>query len=128
LLGPVLWDDFNIRNDPIAVVRDMRITEAKCRTRIFVVTLCDIKMTDAAGSANTREFNYLIVGGLGDETVMPQRSQGPSPILTTNIGMDYLINRLVSFVAVMVCLAAIALGGLVAGVRSFAKTSESTVA
>lgn len=104
-LGGDLLNDFTHRNDKFAVVRDAEIVEAKCKSKLFVLSFCDVKATGAGIAGGTREFGYFILGGVGDDRVALQRSEGAGPAkdryLTTTTGAEYLVTRLVSFAILM---------------------------
>ncbi len=118
MLGGDLWADFQHRNDTFENVRDARIVSAKCKSKLFVISFCDVKAQGASISGNEREFSYFILGGLGDEGIGLRRAQGSglatSRYLTTTTGIDYLTTRIVSFVVLMGILGAIVVGLLLA--------------
>jgi hypothetical protein len=102
-LGGDLLNDFTHRNDKFEVVRDAQIVEAKCKSKLFVLSFCDIKAKGTGIADGTREFGYFILGGVGDDRVALQRSVGPATdrYLTTTTGIDYLVTRIISFAILM---------------------------
>jgi hypothetical protein len=121
-LGPDLRGDFSHRNDAFESVNDAQIVEAKCKSKLFLISFCDVKATGAGVSGGLREFSYFLIGGLGNEGVGLRRSKGGGPVasryLTTNIGIDYLIRRIGSFAILMGLMGAALVGCFVAIVRS----------
>jgi hypothetical protein len=121
LIGSDLWADFQHRNDRFEAVRDAKIISAKCKSKVFVISFCDVKAQgpNVAGpgvAGNEREFNYFILGGLGDEGVGLRRAAGDGPAadrhLTTTIGIEYLTTRIVSYLVLMGFLGALAFAPL----------------
>jgi hypothetical protein len=122
LLGPPLIDDVALRGQKLAVAPDVRIADARCRSKLFVFSLCDMKL-QVGGGSGMREVNYFIVDRLGGAQVVAMRSPGPQPVLTTNIGMDHLTNRLVSFAALMLLCGGGGLFAVVQGLRGGGRAS-----
>lgn len=116
LLGPTLWQDFKIRDAQKLTAQDVRVEEASCSTKLFVISFCTIKLKPAE-AAQTTEFTYLITGTLGEARLAPMRTIGAREILTTNIGMDYLTNRIISFVVFMGIMLALVFGGVIAAMK-----------
>jgi hypothetical protein len=100
-VGPGLWTDYALRNQTLEAAQGGQITEARCKTKAFVMTFCDIAYKDPAGE---HDFAYLILGMNSDERVSVLRSKTEPGLLTTNIGMSYFIDRLISFVALQIFL------------------------
>jgi hypothetical protein len=121
LVGKDLWADFQHRNAQYESVRDARITEAKCKSKLFVIAFCDIKATGTLLPGGSIELNYFILGGIGDEPIGLQRAKGPgAPTtrhVTTNYGMDHLVTRIVSFLVMLGFMIALAVGGLIGFMR-----------
>jgi hypothetical protein len=120
-LGGDLWNDFSHRGDTFEVVRDAQIVEAKCESKLFVLSFCDVKATGAGIEGGKRGFGYFLLGGVGDDRVALQRAQGPGPAtdryLTTTIGIEYLVTRVISFAIWMGLLGAIVIAGIIATIR-----------
>jgi hypothetical protein len=120
-LGGDLWNDFTHRNDKYEAVRDAQIVEAKCKSKLFLISFCDVKVRGTGVADGYREFSYFLLGGVGNDGVGLRRAQGAEPaqdrFLTTTIGLDYLITRIVSFTALMGMLGAVVIWALVAMVR-----------
>jgi hypothetical protein len=120
-LGGDLWNDVTHRNDKYEEVRDAQIVEAKCKSKLFLISFCDVKVRGTGVVDGYREFSYFLLGGVGNDGVGLRRTQGAEPAqvryLTTTIGLDYLITRIVSFVVLMGMLAAVVVWMLVVMVR-----------
>jgi hypothetical protein len=120
-LGGDLWHDFTHRADKFEPARDAQIVEAKCKSKLFVISFCDVKVKGAGVSGGEREFSYFLLGGVWGDSVAAQRSAGPGPAkdryLTTTIGIDYLITRIVSFAVLMGLIGAVVIAALIAVIR-----------
>lgn len=108
LLAPALWTDWQIRDQPLVEARDVQVTEAKCRTKLFVLSFCDVEFTDATSQKHS--FFYFIAGMNSGETVSIMRSGSDSSVYTTSLGMAYFYDRLLSFLAGVVILLLIVYG------------------
>ena len=97
-------------------VSDMQITEARCRTKVFVISFCDIK-AQGLPQGEKHKFAYLILGSMGGESVSLLRSQEHTEIVTSNIGIDYFWNRVATFVVFVGLLAALVIGGIIGILR-----------
>lgn len=120
-LGPRLVNDFSARADHFAPITDMRIAEAKCRSKLFVISFCDIK-TEGPAQGEKHQLSYLILGSLGGERVSLLRSQEHPQLLTSNIGVDYFWNRVLSFAVFVGLLGALVVGGIVSMIGGVGKS------
>ena len=117
-LGPDLKSDFQNRSAHFEPARDVRITQARCRSKLFVISFCEISLSGKNVPGGKQEISYLIFGGLGDEPIGLMRTATPGAggqhAFSTRIGMDYLTNRIISFAVFVVLLGALCVGGLIA--------------
>jgi hypothetical protein len=107
LFGPPLWQDFQLKDAKLVPAAGAEITEAKCRSKLFVVTWCEI---DYKSGGRKGSFKYLLFGSMDGERVALRQAGG---VMTTTIGMSYLTNRLITF-AVLVLIGLFLVG---AGIR-----------
>lgn len=111
-MGPAIWKDFRTDASTLVPALEYRVSEARCKSRVFVVTTCDVELTHTTTNQTT-DFDYLIFGRMGGETVYGlQSADGKS--LTTNTGMDNLTNRIISMLAFILLCLALAIGGILA--------------
>jgi hypothetical protein len=119
--GQDLWADFQHRAAQFEPVRDARITEAKCKSKLFVIAFCDIKATGASLAGGRAEFSYFMLGGAGDDPIGLQRVTGPGAAttryVTTTYGIEHFWSRVISFAVLMGVLLAVIGAGVVAFVR-----------
>lgn len=120
-MGGDLWADFQNSNAKLEPARELRITEAKCRSKLFVISFCDIKYSGPGVPGGSREISYLIAGGVGDASLSLQRVAGAGATairhVTTDYGMANLTNRIVSFGVLMLLLLAMSVGGIITAFR-----------
>ncbi len=115
-LGPGLISDYGLRNETLVPVTDMQITEAKCRSKLFVISFCDIE-AEGPRQGEKNELSYLILGSMGGENVGLLRSLEHPDVVTSNIGIDYFWNRVASFIVFGGLLAALVIGGIIGMAR-----------
>lgn len=95
IVAPPIWTDWQVRETAVAS-REARLVTGRCRTRVFLLHDCDLTLAWASkGQSVQREVHYLFLApGSGNFTtqarVDPQRPQ----MLTTDLGIDYLWNRI----------------------------------
>lgn len=121
LVGKDLWADFQHRNAQFEPARDARITEAKCKSKLFIIAFCDIKAAGNSIPGGNTEFNYFMLGGVGDDSIGLQREKGAGApatrYLTTTYGIDHLWSRIISFVILLGFMIALIFGGLIGYMR-----------
>lgn len=112
LMGPSVWKDFRTDESKLVPALEYRVTEAQCKSRVFVVTTCDVELTHMTTNEAV-DFDYLIFGRMGGETVYGlQTADGKT--LTTNTGMDNLTNRILSLIVFTILIFLLAFGGILA--------------
>ena len=116
-IGPAIRDDFAVR-DQARPASFARVSEGRCQSRLFLVQNCDLTLAwrDKDGS-HTRKVSYMFVephmGSWTANAVMdPQR---PS-LVTTDLGLDRLWNRVATALGGLV-FAVLLIGGLVVAAR-----------
>jgi hypothetical protein len=96
-MGPSLWTDYTLRGQTLEAARDAEIIKARCRTKLYVVvSFCEVTYKDRAGE---HDLAYLIFGMNSNEQVAMLRAKESPQIMTTDLGMSYFIDRLISFAA-----------------------------
>ncbi len=89
-LGPDLARDFRIGNE---VARSVRVEAARCRTRLFIIVVCDVRTAPAAGPGSGAVFWYLFLGTAGSEPVVALASRADPDLVTTDLGLGMLWQR-----------------------------------
>lgn len=108
--GPTLLRDVLARNDEMQNAAELQVTRASCRTFFFMVTTCRVLVQDRGGDVRT--FDYAISGPVHRATITPRQSRATPLHLTTSLGLDYLGNRVVTFLVWMGILIALFIGGI----------------
>ena len=119
LLAPPLWSDYQVRETAVAS-RDVRMVSGRCRTRTFLMHDCTLNLRyDAKGRHTEREVHYLFVApGSGNFTVQARVDHQRPELLTSDLGIDYLWNRIATAVGMAAIGVLIGLGLLAAGRRT----------
>jgi hypothetical protein len=94
LLASDLIQDIRHRNDTLAEAQDIRLVSGKCKTRLFVMSICDLKMRRSSPSTEI-EQTYFLLGNYGGSTVSILRSQQDPSYITTSMGREQFWNRLI---------------------------------
>jgi hypothetical protein len=102
-LGPDLARDWRIGGE-VVEARGARIEQARCRSRLVLVTVCDIAFLDERAATPAREtLWYFFIDTAGREPVVLVRpkSGGDAAALTTNLGLDKFYHRLLALVLIV---------------------------
>ena len=113
LIGPPILADLRANRATLEPARTLTIKEARCRSKLFVLSFCDVKYDGASKG----ELNYFILSNMGGEPIQLLSPKGKPGPVTSNIGVDYLTNRIVSFVILEGFMAALVIGGLMSLLR-----------
>jgi hypothetical protein len=93
--GPALLNDFNIHRNETTDARDMRIDEARCRSKLFIVSWCTISYSPVTSARrNIGGLEYFFIEHIGNQPVRLLRSTGDSSILTSDLGLTYFSSRI----------------------------------
>ncbi|MEO3473711.1 hypothetical protein AAFN86_17720 [Roseomonas sp. CAU 1739] len=124
-IGPAIRDDFAVR-DTAQPIASARISDGRCQSRMFLFQTCDLTLAwrDKEGS-HTRKVSYMFVEPhMGSWTANPMMDPQRPALVTTDLGLDRLWNR-VATAAGGGIFAVMLIGGLfVAARKSQAKRSE----
>jgi hypothetical protein len=114
LLGVDLVRDWRIGRDPVAAA-DARLDEVRCRSWLYIFTLCSISVVDAATAGETKStLRYAFIGRQGEKAVTLVRGRAADGPLATDVGLDRLYGRTV--VLLLIGLVLVAAIGAVASV------------
>src|SRR5262245_7710925 len=89
-LGSDLIRDW--RMGDAAAANDVRVEEARCRSRLIVLQFCNVTLTED-GAAAKRTLWYVFIGGAGSERVTALRSRSDPTHLSTDLGQEKLFSR-----------------------------------
>jgi hypothetical protein len=101
--------DLAHRNDAFEQAATYRLTEGKCRSKMFVISNCELKLRDTA-SGKTLEKEYFMLGNYGGTSISILKSTSDPTYLTTSMGREQLWNRVL---LIFVPIGLFGFGGLV---------------
>ncbi len=93
-IGPAIRDDFAVR-DTARPASFARVTEGRCRSRMFLFQTCDLTLAwrDKDGS-HIRKVSYMFVEpSMGSFTAHAMMDPQRPALVTTDLGLDRLWNR-----------------------------------
>lgn len=103
-LGPDLARDLTIRSE-VAPARGVSVEAARCRNRLAVIVLCDVRYASAAAeTASSATLWYLFVGAAGAEPVLLLADRADPRRVTTDLGLDKLWHRTLTLFLVVALL------------------------
>jgi hypothetical protein len=114
-IGPAIRDDFTVR-DSAQVAQGARISEGRCRSRLFLFQSCDVTIAwrDKDG-AHTRKLSYMFVEPhMGSWTAVPMTDPARPGLVTTDLGLDRLWNRVGTVIGGVLFALAVMVGLVVA--------------
>lgn len=74
---------------------NMRLVDGSCKTRVFVLNACELKLQDARTGAKM-EKNYFFFGTYDARSIRIIRDSKDAAFVTTNLGQDRIWNRLLT--------------------------------
>jgi hypothetical protein len=116
--APPLLSDWQVR-DTAHPVADARVTDGKCSAKI-VIHICDatLNLRTPTGTV-ARRVNYVFTGlHVGDYSIRVMADAGRPDLVTTDLGLDRLWNRTLTFLAITGALAAIIVLGIAGKIRN----------
>jgi hypothetical protein len=128
ILAPPILSDLQVRDSAVAA-REARFVNGRCRTRIFLFHDCDLTLRYAGkGTSVERRVNYLFVApGSGSFTVQARVDPARPEAITSDLGIDYLWNRIAT--AIGLTLIGLLIGyGLISSGRRSARDARAVLA
>lgn len=101
-LGPDIATDWRIGKD-LALVRDAKIEEANCRSRLAVFTVCDVGYREDSNSPR-RTLWYFFIDTPSKEPIALLRSKSGAESITTNLGLDKFYQRVFALFLILALL------------------------
>jgi hypothetical protein len=110
--GFELINDLNAKAD-LQPARGVRFEEARCKTKAFLLTNCTVKIVDTQQAGDGKKtFDYMMLNWGDRGSITALRSASNPAYVTTSIGQDQLINRVITFGLLEVFLLALGLGSM----------------
>jgi hypothetical protein len=116
---PAIRDDLAVR-DAARPIPGLRMTEGRCRSRLFLLQSCEVTLAWSGKSGNgTRRLAYTFVEPhAGDWSLTAVADPARPELATTDLGLDRLTNRIATMVGLAVVGAAMAIGGGIGALRA----------
>jgi hypothetical protein len=105
-LGPDLVRDWRIGSDTVSA-NDVRIEDARCRSRLFVLYICDLTLAGPAGAKRRLWYIFLDAPNRaqGTDRVVPLRGRSDPELVATDLGLAKLLTRSLTLVLAVSVLA-----------------------
>lgn len=115
-----IWTDWQVRETAVAS-GEARLVTGSCRTRALLLHSCRLTLAwSSKGRSAQREVEYLFVApGTGNFNVQARLDPQRPELLTTDLGQDYLWNRIATAGAMALLGLLGGYAGLRAAVRGF---------
>jgi hypothetical protein len=117
-LADDLWRDLRISSD-YQVASDARISDGQCTTRKAFIEDCSATITDAKGTTRAVKIMFLDISA-GNYKTRVVRSRTDPQLLTLELGVDRIIDRIVTFVGFVGIFLAVGIAGVVLLLRATA--------
>ncbi|GJD42428.1 hypothetical protein AFCDBAGC_0264 [Methylobacterium cerastii] len=116
--APAVLSDWQVR-EAAQPVPDARVSDGRCSTKL-VVHICDATLSlSTPKGAVTRRVNYVFTGvHLGDDSISVMADPARPDLVTTDLGLDRLVNRTITLVVVLLATFATIVAALAALVRN----------
>ena len=113
---PTIISDLQIRDGAVPV--NGRVESGRCRSQVGMLHMCDMTLVSSAptkdGQPLRQSANYIFVQPhLGDFTVQLLADPTRPGQLTTDMGLEHLTNRVITFTGLAVALLAMGYGGVI---------------
>jgi hypothetical protein len=125
-IGPAIRDDFAVRHqaEPAPAAR---VSEGRCRSRLFLFQSCELTITwrDKDGTGR-RQVSYMFVEPhAGSWTAEPMRDPARPALVTTDMGLDRLWNRVATAAGGLLVALLLIAGLFIAAWAGQAKTRQA---
>ena len=117
-LADDLWRDYQISTN-YQVASDANISDGKCTTRKGFLADCTATITDAKGTARAVEIMFLDFHS-GDYKTRVVRLRTDPKLLTLELGVDRIVDRILTFVGFVGLFLVVGIGGVVLLLRATA--------
>lgn len=124
-VGPEIRDDFAIREQALPAP-GARITEGRCRSRMFLLQSCDVTIAwRGKNGSGTRKLSYLFVEPhMGSWSAQPMMDPARPDLVTTDLGLERLWNRVATAIGGGIFALALIIGLFIAARKAQSKRGE----
>lgn len=118
-IGPEIRDDFAIR-ETARPAPAARVVTGNCRSRMFLLQSCELTISwRGKDSGGTRKLSYMFVEPhMGSWDAVPMMDPQRPGLVTTNLGLDRLWNRVATAVGMAIFSVLVIVGLIVAARRT----------
>ncbi len=113
MFAPGVWSDLRLDQAQLQPAPEYSIEKAECRQRFFILATCDLELTNRTSGAEV-ELDYLMLGRMGG-TPIDVLKTADGGVVTSNVGLDYIFNRIIMLIAMVGILVVIGAGAIFAG-------------
>lgn len=96
--GSVVYRDF-AHGSSFVADPSIKVERAECKRTNFVLTDCDIDLSwmTASGPKKQRAGFMLLFSSMADKAVVPLRSKSDPAVVSTQVALDHMTNRTITF-------------------------------
>lgn len=125
-IAPAIRDDLAIR-DGAQPAPQVRVHGGRCRSRLAVFQDCEVTLTWRGKNGSlTRTMHYMFVEPhLGSWSVMPMMDPAKPDLVSTDLGVERLTNRILTAVGAVIFALALIAGGFIAARKAQRKSGEA---
>jgi hypothetical protein len=104
-LGPDLARDWRINGDVVRA-EGARIEQARCRSRLVLINVCDVAFIDERSADRSRQrLWYFFIDTIRQEPIVLVRPRSDADAITTNLGLDKFYHRVLALTLIVALLA-----------------------
>lgn len=103
LVVPGIWSDWNVRDQPLTKVTDIRVVSGgQCKSSARVLWICKIEVAprNPRDRSFDEKFQYFLFGLETDQTFNVMRTNAEPTVYTTDLGLKFLSNRIATLAIV----------------------------
>ena len=116
-VAPGIRDDLAVR-EAARPAPAARVTEGRCRARLMLLQDCSVTLSWPGVNGAPRQLSYLFVEPhSGNWTVRPMSDPKRPDLVTTDLGLDRLNNRIATLAGMVLVSLLLAGGGLLSALR-----------
>jgi hypothetical protein len=110
---PGIRDDLSVR-EAARPMPGLRVVEGRCRSRLMLIQSCDVTLGwSGKDGSGTRRLSYTFVEPhAGDWSVQPVADPARPQLVTTDLGLARLTNRIVSLIGLALAGVLLIIGSL----------------
>ena len=112
--GTSILSDWDLADRTLVPATEAQITEAECKVRLGFWSSCDVGYQRGAEKG---ELRFMVFADLGNKSVRLMTAPDQPGSLTTDVGIEYLTNRILTLAGFVGFCALLAIGGVIGLLR-----------